>query len=144
MLPFIEQLSVCGAQDDIASSGTELASIERIAATFRLVRDYVKIGIDRGARRSVGTEALELRMMAISPRLAPKDGAGKKTLSPQSHQALAVEVLGVKGPKAQAHHLEPELRGRGARPQHVPPPTRVGFSAPRKGRPNSHSESCRP
>ena len=44
-------------------------------------------------------KALELWVMAVSPRRAPEHGAREQAFSPERNQTLGVEVLGMKRPE---------------------------------------------
>jgi hypothetical protein len=76
------------------------APVKRIAASLRLVRDDFHIGVEGGTRRALRAESLELRMMTVAPGLAAEHRAGEKTLAPQRHEPLGIEILRVQRPKA--------------------------------------------
>ena len=71
----------------------DLSTVKCVASRRGFLIYRTEIRVYCQARRSVGGEALELRMMPIAVGLTTQYGLCQESLSPQRHQALWVEIL---------------------------------------------------
>jgi hypothetical protein len=77
-----------------------LRGVEAVPAGARLVDDSREVALERGQGLGAGTEALELRVVAVAARLPAEHGSSQEPLAPQGDEASGVKEAGVEGPEA--------------------------------------------
>ena len=98
--PLVLDLAAGGAQTNPAPNRGKLAPIECVTTRLRLVGDRMEKGVDGRARRGMGPEALELRVVPVASRGTAQHRAGEQRLAPQRHKSSRVEVPGMQCPES--------------------------------------------
>jgi hypothetical protein len=99
MLPLELQLTLRRSQSDPRAQRTYLLPVKGISASLRLDQDQPEVCVYRRDRRGMRTKASELRVMAIALGFAPEYRASEQTFSPECHQSLGIEILGMECPE---------------------------------------------
>jgi hypothetical protein len=99
MLPLQVQLTLRRPQPDPPAQRTYLLAVKGISASLRLDQDQPEVCVYRCDRRGMRTKASELRVMAIALGFAPEYRASEQAFSPECHQSLGIEILGMERPE---------------------------------------------
>lgn len=113
MRPLIAKLPAGDWDAGDCGHGLELMGIEFIAARLGFVEHCGEVVVDGVQWRCMFPKSRQLRMRLVPSGLSGKHSLGQKSLPPQGHQALGIEVLGMNGP--QAHGSSALFDGDGVR-----------------------------
>lgn len=81
----------------------KLRAIEVVMAIFCFIGHVMKISPDRDERIFRFTKPNQLWMGFVAPRFSRQHFLRKQAFSPQSDQALAIQIAGMNRPKSQAY-----------------------------------------
>lgn len=74
------------------------APIEPVAAPIRFRSEHIKVRVDRTHGVGKGSEAVQLRVMAIPSGAAPQNCLSEQTLPPRRYEADPVKQRGMQAP----------------------------------------------
>lgn len=106
MLPFEVQLAVRTGKPGGCANWTDFAAVKCITSRLGFGQNPGQITIDGRARRGLLQEALQLRVVPVSLRLAAQHGSREKTFPPQRNQTLRVQIFWMQCPDA---HQRPTM-----------------------------------